>query len=114
MIGAGRSLWKLSGPTHCSYSSMPGIISNRLITEKAYKDALVHFQAKILPCFPLSKQNINLFLYTDTQRYTKPPKQKKYKRTPCRTEKAQEKKGNMLTNYLNSLFQMRTRYVYYR
>lgn len=67
MVGVGRSLWKFSGPTHCSHSSVPGITSNRPITEKAYKDALAHFQAKILPRFPLSKLNIYMFLYTGTQ-----------------------------------------------
>lgn len=80
MVGVGRGLWKLSGPTHCSYSRVPGIIPNRPITEKAYRDAFVHFQAKILPCFPISKLNIYLSLYTDTQKYTKTPTQKKYKR----------------------------------
>lgn len=111
MVGVGRSLRKLSGPTHCSHSRVPGIISNRPVTEKAYKDAFVHFQAKILSCFPLSKLNIYLFLYTDTQRYTKLPKQTKYnKRTPSMTEKAQEKKGNMLT-FNASLFQMRIRSI---
>lgn len=98
MVGVGRGLWKLSGPTHCSYSRVPGILSNRPKTEKAYRDAFVHFQAKLLLCFPLSKLNIYLFLYTDTQRYTKTPKQKKNKRILSMTEKALEKKGNMLTN----------------
>lgn len=84
---------------HCSHSRVPGIISNRPMTEKAYKDAFVHLQAKILPRFPLSKLSIYLFLYTDTQRYTKTPKQKKYKRRiPSMPEKAQEKKSDMLTN----------------
>lgn len=99
MVGVRRRLRKLSGPTHCSHRRVPGIISNRPITEKAYRDAFVHFQAKIQTCFPLSKLTIYLLLYTDTQRYTKLPQKKKYnRRTPSMTEKAQEKKGNMLIN----------------